>query len=80
MSPQAQNHDEDLKSPDAKGEHTPPAAADAGPPSVSPKKRRKVNHGMRVPCLRLRAATVHPGDIKTDGRACVQLVYIVDVR
>lgn len=64
MSPKAQNHDEDLNSSEAKGAQTPPTAVDAGPPSVSPKKRRKVNHGMRVPCLRLHAATVHPGNTK----------------
>lgn len=47
MSPKAQNHDEDLKSSDPTGAHTPPTAVDGGPPSLSPKKRRKVNHGMR---------------------------------
>jgi len=77
MSPKAQNHDEDLKT-EAKGAHTPPAA-DAGPPSVSPKKRRKVNHGMRVPYLEVSHSNCPSGYTKLII-AHVQLVCTVDVR
>jgi len=81
MSPKAQNPDEDLKSSETKGAHTPPAAADAGPPSVSPKKRRKVNHGMRVPYLTLHyTQQLSIGVYQTDLPASVQLVCTVDVR
>lgn len=81
MSPKAQNPDEDLKSSEAKGADTPPAAADAGPPSVSPKKRRKVNHGMRVPHLTLHyTQQLSIGVTKLILPASVQLVCTVDVR
>jgi len=46
MTPTVQNNDEALKNLDVKAARTPPAAADGGATSASPKKRRKVNHGM----------------------------------